>query len=378
MIVVLLGPPGAGKGTQGERIAAALGIPKIATGDVLRAAVQGRDEARPRGQGLHGSRGPRARCGHPRHHEGSARPARTGQGRHPRWRRAHRAAGRGPRDGHAGARPKGRCRSSSSTSPTNCSCRASPGAPTCDKTQKPFTGMRAGRACPDGCGGTLVRRKDDEPEAIRNRLARLPGADGAGARLVSSRRARTSSASRRRGRSTTSSPARSRPSAAEAAGRAMIQLKSPREIETMAAGGRILAATHRHVQARGAAGRQHLGPRHDGRVLHPQSHAGRHAVVQGSLRLPGLGLHLDQRGDRARHPVGQAHPPRRRHRHARHRRALRRLPHRLGLDLRRGAHRPGDAAADGRDRGLAPRGDRRGDPWATTSATSARRWRRWW
>ena len=28
----------------------------------------------------------------------------------------------------------------------------------------------------------------------------------------------------------------------------MIQLKSPREIETMAAGGRILAATHRHIQ----------------------------------------------------------------------------------------------------------------------------------
>jgi adenylate kinase len=40
MIIVLLGPPGAGKGTQGERIAEQLGIPKIATGDVLRAALR--------------------------------------------------------------------------------------------------------------------------------------------------------------------------------------------------------------------------------------------------------------------------------------------------------------------------------------------------
>ena len=39
LIYVLLGPPGSGKGTQGERLAATLGIPKVATGDVLRAAV---------------------------------------------------------------------------------------------------------------------------------------------------------------------------------------------------------------------------------------------------------------------------------------------------------------------------------------------------
>ena len=38
--VGLTGPPGAGKGTQGEQLASALAIPKVATGDVLRAAVR--------------------------------------------------------------------------------------------------------------------------------------------------------------------------------------------------------------------------------------------------------------------------------------------------------------------------------------------------
>jgi adenylate kinase len=37
--LLLLGPQGAGKGTQGERIAAEYGIPRIATGDILREAV---------------------------------------------------------------------------------------------------------------------------------------------------------------------------------------------------------------------------------------------------------------------------------------------------------------------------------------------------
>src|SRR5215831_7119578 len=37
--LIILGPPGAGKGTQAERFARARGIPKISTGEILRDAV---------------------------------------------------------------------------------------------------------------------------------------------------------------------------------------------------------------------------------------------------------------------------------------------------------------------------------------------------
>jgi adenylate kinase len=39
VLIVLLGPPGAGKGTQSQLLAQQLGVPKVATGDIFREAI---------------------------------------------------------------------------------------------------------------------------------------------------------------------------------------------------------------------------------------------------------------------------------------------------------------------------------------------------
>lgn len=44
MNVLLIGPPGSGKGTQGERLAERLGLEHLAAGDLLRAEVQNETE----------------------------------------------------------------------------------------------------------------------------------------------------------------------------------------------------------------------------------------------------------------------------------------------------------------------------------------------
>lgn len=169
MIVVLLGPPGAGKGTQGERIAASLGVPKLATGDVLRAAVKAGTKLGLEAKGFmdRGDLVPDAvilgimkeALSEPANAKGVILDGVV--------RTVPQAEGLAKVAKEIGKQVDVVLDFVISD---ELLVERLSGRTTCDNCQKPFTGLTVGQPCPNEDGGTLVRRKDDEPDSIRNRL----------------------------------------------------------------------------------------------------------------------------------------------------------------------------------------------------------------
>ena len=168
MIIVLLGPPGSGKGTQGERIASRLGIPKIATGDVLREAIR-QDTAQGRAAKVFMDRGELV-------------PDSVILGIMKETLSSPATAKGAILDGVVRTVPQaeGLVRLTSELGrkvdrvllfeiDDEELVRRLSGRTVCEDCQTPYNGREPGSTCRK-CGGRLVRRPDDEPEAIRTRL----------------------------------------------------------------------------------------------------------------------------------------------------------------------------------------------------------------
>ena len=168
MIIVLFGKPGAGKGTQAPLLAAALGVPILATGDELRASIKA-------GSPL----GLEAKTYMDR---GDLVPDSVILGIIKQALSEPRTAGGVLLDGVVRTVPQaeGLDRVVKELSKQVNAVlvfdidddeivRRLAGRTVCETCLTPYTGREPGSTC-EKDGGALIRRKDDEPEAVRNRL----------------------------------------------------------------------------------------------------------------------------------------------------------------------------------------------------------------
>ncbi len=169
MIIVLLGPPGVGKGTQGELLAARLGIPKIATGDLFRAAVR---EGTPLGLEAkqimdRGDLVPDAVLLGILREAIAAPEAARGAILDGAVRTVPQAEGLAQSLGTIGRKVDAVLLFEANHDEL---IRRLSSRTTCDVCHTPYKRVEPATSCPRGDGGRLIRRKDDEPDAIQNRL----------------------------------------------------------------------------------------------------------------------------------------------------------------------------------------------------------------
>lgn len=168
MIIVLFGKPGAGKGTQAPLLARALDVPTLATGDVLRAAKRAGTRLGLEAKGYmdRGELVPDSvilgilaeELRQPQYAKGVILDGAV--------RTVPQAEGLGTMLESLGRKLDAVLAFDIDNEEI---VRRLSDRTVCENCQTPYTGRKVGDVC-DKCGGALVRRKDDDPEAIRTRL----------------------------------------------------------------------------------------------------------------------------------------------------------------------------------------------------------------